>query len=71
MARKYNDVFVKCPFYSNSHTTSISCEGISEDSITRVIFKDSKKMNLHRMVCCEQKYWECEIYKMLEKKYEN
>lgn len=70
MASGYNEKLIQCPFYEASATQSISCEGVTDECITRLIFTSPKEMQLHRMVYCERGYQECRIYKMLEKKYE-
>lgn len=70
MANRYNEKLINCPFYEASATQSISCEGITDECTIRLIFDSPREMNLHRMVCCENGYGKCRIYKMLEKKYE-
>lgn len=70
MSRTVNDVFVTCPFYKYFAKQSISCEGITEDCTIKLTFKSPQKRDLHRKIFCENKYKNCEIYAMLEKKYE-
>jgi hypothetical protein len=66
----FNEAHVLCPFYKFSATTSITCEGITDDSDLKLFFKDKKRMRFHREVFCCSKYKNCELYSMLEKKYE-
>lgn len=61
---------IKCPFFQTSAKQSISCEGITEDSIIKLIFTTQKRMKLHRQVFCGNRYQNCEIYSMLEEAYE-
>lgn len=65
-----NDGDILCPFYIARTTLSITCEGITEDCVTKIMFKSSTKKNLHRKIFCDKNYRNCEIYIMLEKKYE-
>lgn len=70
MPRAYHEALIKCPFYKSMTKVSISCEGITDDCITKLLFTSAKKMELHREIFCDSKYKNCEIYQMLEKKYE-
>ena len=70
MPTTFNEAHIVCPFYEYSATKSITCEGITDDCILKTYFNTKKKMQLHRNVFCCNKYKNCEIYAMLEKKYE-
>ena len=70
MPRTYNEGLINCPFYKAMATKSISCEGITEDCVIKLLFTMVEKRELHRKIFCENKYINCEIYRMLEKKYE-
>lgn len=70
MSTSYRDALIKCPFYKESAKKSISCEGLTEDSIIKLLFNSPKKMVMHCRIFCEHRYKACEIYNMLEKKYE-
>ena len=70
MPRTYNEGLICCPFYMAMTKKSITCEGITEDCINKLLFTTQEKMNLHRGIFCEKHYKNCEIYLMLEKKYE-
>ena len=70
MPRAYNEGLIKCPFYQAMSRKSITCEGITEDCITKTLFISPDKMELHRKIFCDAKYQNCEIYRMLEAKYE-
>lgn len=70
MPRTYNEGNIKCPFYMSMVRKNISCEGITADCITNLLFNTVEKRDLHRKIFCENRYMNCEIYTMLEKKYE-
>ena len=70
MGRHQNDVFIKCPFYNNTATKSIVCEGIMDDCVTKILFNTPELRSKHSKIFCECIYRNCEIYRMLEAKYE-
>lgn len=70
MPRTYNEGLILCPFYVSMATKSITCEGITDDCILKIIFKDSTQRDKHREIFCDRHYRKCEIYGILEKKYE-
>lgn len=70
MPRTYHEALINCPFYKSMAQKSISCEGITEDCTTKLLFTSPEKRDLHRKIFCENRYKNCEIYTMLEKKYE-
>jgi hypothetical protein len=57
---------VKCPFFQNDDgRRRINCEGITDQSITAVIFRTRGGYGTQiRVFCCEN-YKKCEIYRML------
>jgi hypothetical protein len=71
MARIQNDVEIKCPFYITIATKSITCEGITDECTTKLLFNTPKLRDKHCRIFCENKYQYCEIYRMLEAKYED
>lgn len=70
MARYQNDVFIKCPFYINTAKKSISCEGITDNCVMKILFQTPELRGNHSKIFCEAKYTNCEIYRMLEAKYD-
>ncbi len=70
MSTMFDDVNAKCPFFLSSSQRKISCEGITEDCITCLSFSSQQKRNSHRKLFCDARYRNCEIFKMLEEKYE-
>lgn len=76
MPTMYDDADVKCPFYLSSRIgggwhNEISCEGIVEDSVILLRFKTPAKMRMHCEIFCNEHYKNCEIFRMLEEKYED
>ena len=70
MPRTYNESNVKCPFFLCCGKKTITCEGITSDCRLKLLFIDEKNRELHREIFCDNKYQNCELYSMLEKKYE-
>ena len=70
MPRTYHEALITCPFYKSMAQKSITCEGITDDCITKLIFTTPQKRDMHRGIFCENRYHCCEVYIMLEKKYE-
>jgi hypothetical protein len=70
MPTMFDDVDAKCPFFQSSGKRKISCEGITDDCTICLIFISEQKRNLHRKIFCDANYEKCEIYKVLEAKYE-
>lgn len=71
MPTLYDDVKAVCPFFRYSEKRKISCEGITDGCTTNIEFDCKEKRDLHRRVFCDSKYENCEIYTMLEEKYED
>ena len=61
----------KCPFFISSGRKSVLCEGITDCSNLSVKFASQEERNLHRRIFCDAKYKNCEIFGILEKKYED
>lgn len=70
MPTLFDDVDAKCPFFLSSGKKKISCEGITDGCTTNLTFISQQKRNLHRKIFCDARYKNCEIFRMLEEKYE-
>lgn len=79
MPRVYDNCHAQCPFFISSGKQHIQgvkardyikCEGITSDCTIDLVFATEDKKNLHRKIFCDNRYGNCEIYKTLEKKYE-
>lgn len=70
MLRMLDVIDAQCPFFVSSGKKSVTCEGITDDCTTCTVFVSEGKRNEHRRIFCDARYEYCEIYRMLEKKYE-
>jgi hypothetical protein len=80
MPRVYDNCLALCPFFHTSGKQHISgvkardyikCEGITNDCTIDIVFVTEDKRDLHRKNFCDSRYKNCEIFKALEKKYED
>ena len=71
MPRTYHEALINCPFYQSMAHKSITCEGITDKCITKLVFVSPEERDLHRGIFCEYRYKCCEVYRMLEAKYED
>jgi hypothetical protein len=71
MPTMYDDVDVKCPFFLSSGKRKVSCEGMTDDCTISLNFVTREKKCLHCEIFCNEHYKNCEIYRMLEEKYED
>lgn len=71
MPTMYDDVDVKCPFFLSSGKRKVSCEGITDDCTISLNFITRDKKRLHCEIFCNEHFKNCEIYRMLEEKYED
>ena len=69
MSTMFDDVNAKCPYFQRSEKRKISCEGVTDGCTTNLEFKTKAKRNLQRELFCDDKYTNCEVYRMLEEKY--
>ena len=69
MPTMFDDVEVKCPFFLSSSKRKITCEGIIEDCTITLNFSSQEKRNIQCGIFCDEKYENCEIYRMLSEKY--
>ncbi len=70
MPRIYDSCLAQCPYFLSSGKKNILCEGITEDCTINLKFVSEQKRNLHREIFCNANYKKCEIFNMLEKKYD-
>ena len=66
-----NKELPQCPFFLFSGRKSVGCEGITDDCFIRMVFKSEDKKKEHQKIFCEERYKNCEIYRMLMEKYED
>lgn len=60
----------QCPFFLFAGRRSVGCEGVTDDCFIRLVFKTEDKKKEHQRIFCNARYKNCEIFAMLEKKYE-
>lgn len=70
MAGRYDDAAAMCPFYQNGTMHDINCEGIHDSNYLTLRFKTYEIKNGHKVRYCDKDYKKCEVYKMLDGKYE-
>ena len=71
MPRTYDNCLAMCPFFLTSGKKNVLCEGLTDDCTINLLFVSEEKRDLHRKVFCDARYKNCELFKMLEKKYED
>lgn len=59
-----------CPFFLATDKKFIVCEGITDECKTKIMFRNGDARNRHRSIFCDAKFENCEVYRMLEEKYE-
>ena len=69
MPSNFGDQDAICPFFKRSTEKRISCEGITDGCLTHIEFNSRNKKKMHRKIFCDRKYENCEVYRMLEDKY--
>ncbi len=60
----------QCPFYLFGGRKTVGCEGVTDDFFIRLVFKAEEKKEAHERIFCDERYKNCEIYRMLMEKYE-
>lgn len=71
MPKTYNECVVQCPFFISCGKRNITCEGITDDCTTFLMFTSKQKRDQHRNIFCENRYKYCELYEVIERKYED
>ena len=63
--------YAQCPFFQSSNKVTVQCEGITNDSIVLIRFLSPDKRTEFRKRYCNSRYFECPMYKLVEKKYDD
>lgn len=71
MPGRYEDIYVMCPYYQWAKDRSVICEGLTHDCTLELNFKTKDSKKTHMECFCNDKYQCCELFKILEKKYED
>jgi hypothetical protein len=70
MATRYRDTEAKCPYFRSDNGKEIRCEGITDGCSTILRFYSNKDKSIQRNTFCDAKYKNCEVFRMLEDKYD-
>ena len=72
MPVKWEDKYVKCPFYCRTDTLRIVCEGLEEKSKINLTFElpEDKSRYMHSFCYGVLECRDCPIHSMLNSKYE-
>lgn len=71
MATSWNAAEVRCPFYVDSSSRSIRCEGVCPDSWTTLTFTGAQVRLRQMERFCMGDFCGCGLYRELERKYES
>ena len=67
----YRQVYIKCPFYRDYTPDVIRCEGIMDGTALSLSFGNRTDHDRHMDVFCQEKYQNCELYRMvMDARYE-
>lgn len=61
---------IRCPFFKKHEPKAISCEGITEDCVLRLVFTSQEGRERQESIFCSSAYEKCEIYRAIMEKYE-
>lgn len=61
----YGTEVIKCPFFKSHAKTVISCEGLTDDSVIRMVYRSSRGRELQENAFCAGRYEACEIYRAI------
>lgn len=69
MAYRYDDKFVKCPFYIAETSNAIKCESVICYQQSN-IFRSASEKRKYKKRYCTYRYCDCKNHKEVSKKYE-
>lgn len=58
---------IKCPFFRSHTNVEILCEGVTDDSTIRMLFRNRKGRERQEQIFCAGRYENCEIYRAIMK----
>jgi len=71
MATTWNAQYVRCPFYHRDNGKyQIVCEGVTDGATLSMQFPSKAEFRVQMRTFCQGRYENCEVYRMLAKKYE-
>lgn len=67
----YWQAYVKCPYYKyDDGKQRITCEGLIDESSLALIYHKKEDFDIQIEVFCCEYYTKCEVYRLLNSKYE-
>lgn len=72
MGTKYEDKFVKCPYYRRHENNKIACEGSSQGNTINLVFEQQqdKRNHMHEYCYSIIGCMDCLVHMALDMKYE-
>lgn len=70
MATSYMSACVRCPFYKGDEGKRLICEGIDKKCNIHQQYESKDDKRKRMMEYCTKNYKKCELYKILENKYQ-
>lgn len=67
----FRSASVKCPFFRGHTPTEIGCEGITDESVLKLIFPTRSARDRHEDIFCICRYDYCELYRAINTKYDD
>lgn len=61
---------ILCPFFRCHNSTEIGCEGITEGSSIRLVFRNAAGQAQQEQIFCGGDYAKCELFRAINEKYE-
>lgn len=60
---------VLCPFFRGHTPTAIGCEGITDETLLKLIFPCRDARDRHEDIFCMEHFEKCELYRAIEEQY--
>lgn len=61
---------IRCPFFRGHTPTEVGCEGITEDTLLKLIFPCRAARDRHEDIFCMVHFEKCELYRAINEQYE-
>lgn len=66
----FRSAAVKCPFFRGHTPTEVGCEGITDDTLLKLIFANRTARDRHEDIFCMAAYEKCELFRAINEQYE-
>lgn len=70
MPTDWKDISVRCPFFLESGSRTIRCEGVLPGSWNTTTFTGAAERKKQMEQLCQAAYCRCGLYRQIEAKYE-